>query len=430
MDGLDKDNLLDRVLAISRAIAGQYDYQSVLRHVAREIYEMLQFDHMDVAILNIKSENYRVYEVGLETAWGQNVDGKHSISNSPVRTVLLGEIPYLLTGDALHDERLLFEGAFSAPIIEEALHSRIIVPLHVHGNILGTLNISSKQKDKYTANHVTIALYIADLLATYFFAVSQGEVAKKAETAEGLARDREKMLRLGALRLTEGMEQERKRIGMDLHDQTLADLTRVVRHISRMRRRDNISANDLGLLEDEIDLCLRELRNIIEDTKPGVLELFGLSQAIQAQLSRAVSGIMPAITSKVTDNTNGYLDGADESLQTTIFRIVQEAINNSVKHSRPTFVNVEISKTTDGMRIEILDDGKGISQDADMASGGLDNMKIRASLISSTIQFQNVALNSNNAEGGAHVVLDIPYDVIEKSIKKIKESRSLNRAAN
>lgn len=428
MDGLNKDTLLDRVLAISRAIAGQYDYQSVLRHVAREIYEMLQFDHMDVAILNLNSDNYKVYEVGLETEWGQNVDGKHSISNSPVRTVLLGEIPYLLTGDALIDERLLFEGAFSAPIFEEALHSRIIVPLHAHGSILGTLNISSKQKDKYSANHVTIALYIADLLATYFFAVSQGEEAKKAATAESLALDREKMLRLGALRLTEGMEQERKRIGMDLHDQTLADLTRVVRHISRMRRRGDVSNNDLVFLEDEIDACLTELRNIIEDTKPGVLELFGLSQAIEAQLARSVLGIMPAIKTKVSDQTNGYLDSADESLQTTIFRIVQEAINNAVKHSRPSFVNVVISKTHKGIQIEISDDGNGITLGADMASGGLDNMKVRASLISSTISFQNV--DENSVIGGAHIVLDIPLDVIEISIKKVIDLKNSTRISN
>lgn len=434
MDGLDKGSLLDRVLAISRAIAGQLDYQSVLRHVAGEVYELLQFDHMDVAILNPNGKNFRVYEVGLETEWGKNLDGSHSIMQSPVRTVLLGEVPFLLTKDALVDDRFHFEGAFDAPIFEAELHSRIIVPLHAHGSILGTLNISSTKNDNYNSNDVTVAHYIADLLATYFFAVSQGEEAKKAAISESRALDRENMLRLGALRLTEGMEQERKRIGMDLHDQTLADLTRVVRHLSRLRRRDKIDVNDLAILEDEIDTCLRELRNIIEDTKPGVLELFGLSQAIEAQLLRAVTGIRPAVSTKVIDNTNTYLDGADESLQTTIFRIVQEAINNAVKHSRPTYVNVIISKTNFGMRIEILDDGEGISSDADMTSGGVDNMKVRASLISSIITLLNANDEQTNCGDkitvGTHVVLDIPYDIIDMSIKKVDSLKKLNRATS
>lgn len=404
MDSLNKGALLDRVLAISHAIAGQLDYQSVLRQVAGEIYELFEFDHVDVAIINPSGIDFTVYEVGMETEWGRNVKGNHAIVNSPVRSVLLGEIPFLLTENALIDERFHFEGAFDSPIFEAALHSRIIVPLHAHGSLLGTLNISNKQKQKYNQNDVTIAHYIADLLATYFFAVSQGEEAKAAVIAENKALNRENMLRIGALRLTEGMEQERKRIGMDLHDQTLADLTRTVRHISRLRRREQVNVHDLALLEDEIDTCLRELRNIIEDTKPGVLELFGLSQAIEAQLLRAVAGIRPSISISVKDKTEAYLDAADESLQTTIFRIVQEAINNAVRHSRPTYLKVEMSKTEFGARIEIMDDGAGIEDDTDMTSGGLGNMNVRAALISAKISFVPVE------SGGTHVVLDIPFE--------------------
>lgn len=406
MDSLNKDALLDRVLAISHAIAGQLDYQSVLRQVAGEIYELFEFDHVDVAIINPSGIDFTVYEVGMETEWGRNIKGNHAIVNSPVRSVLLGELPFLLTDDALIDERFHFEGAFDSPIFEAALHSRIIVPLHAHGSLLGTLNISNKQKCKYSETDVTVANYIADLLATYFFAVSQGEEAKAAVIAENQALNRENMLRIGALRLTEGMEQERKRIGMDLHDQTLADLTRTVRHISRLRRREQVNVHDLALLEDEIDTCLRELRNIIEDTKPGVLELFGLSQAIEAQLLRAVAGIRPSISISVIDKTEAYLDAADESLQTTIFRIVQEAINNAVKHSRPTYLKVEMSKTEFGARIEIMDDGAGIEDDADMTKGGLGNMNVRAALISAKISFLLVE------GGGTHVVLDIPFDVV------------------
>ncbi|MBL1421911.1 MAG: GAF domain-containing protein [Alphaproteobacteria bacterium] len=406
MDSLNKDALLDRVLAISHAIAGQLDYQSVLRQVAGEIYELFEFDHVDVAIINPSGIDFTVYEVGMETEWGRNIKGNHTIVNSPVRSVLLGELPFLLTDDALIDERFHFEGAFDSPIFEAALHSRIIVPLHAHGSLLGTLNISNKQKQKYNQTDVTVANYIADLLATYFFAVSQGEEAKAAVIAENQALNRENMLRIGALRLTEGMEQERKRIGMDLHDQTLADLTRTVRHISRLRRREEVNVHDLALLEDEIDTCLKELRNIIEDTKPGVLELFGLSQAIEAQLLRAVAGIRPSISIGVIDKTEAYLDAADESLQTTIFRIVQEAINNAVKHSRPTYLKVEMSKTETGARIEIMDDGAGIDNDADMTSGGLGNMNVRAALISAEISFLPVKA------GGTHVVLDIPFEAV------------------
>lgn len=417
MKDMDNDTLLHRILAISRAIAGQLDYESVLRQVAGEINELFQFDHVDVAIITPNGKEYKVYEVGMRTEWGRNIEGNHLIVKSPVRSVLLGELPYLLTENAILDDRFHFEGAFDSPIYEADLKSRIIVPLHAHGSLLGTLNISSKEAGKYKQNDIVVGRHIADLLSTYFFAVSQGEEAKKAVLAESEALTRERLLRVGALRLTEGMEQERKRIGMDLHDQTLADLTRTVRHISRLRRRKKVDVEDLMVLENEIDTCLQELRNIIEDTKPGVLELFGLSQAIEAQLLRSVSGINPPISISVIDTTDAYLDVADESLQTTIFRIVQEAINNAVKHSRPTFLNVHISRTKHGTQIEIIDDGQGFSEGVDISSGGLDNMYVRASLISSNISFLDANNKSDDARG-THVVLDIPLDVVETSIKK------------
>lgn len=413
MGEMDQESLLHRVLAISRAIAGQLDYQSVLRQVAGEVHKLFQYDHMDVAIILPDGKNCISYEVGMQTEWGRGTKGANPVVKSPVRSLLLGEVPFLLTGDALIDERFHFEGAFDAPIFDAKLHSRVHVPLYVHGTVMGSLNISSHEKNVYTEEDVVVAHHVADLLASYFFAVSQGEEAKKAAIAESDALNRENMLRLGALRLTEGMEQERKRLGMDLHDQTLADLTRVMRHISRLRRRGTVDIKDLGLLEEEIDICLKELRNIIEDTKPGVLELFGFSQAIEAQLERTVAGISPPITIKVVDKSDALLDGANESLRTTVFRIVQEAINNAVKHSRPSFLRVEISKSELGLRIEVVDNGAGISSDVDMTTGGLDNMKVRASLVSSKIAFFNTADSR-----GTHVVLDIPFSAIEKTAEE------------
>ena len=216
------------------------------------------------------------------------------------------------------------------------------------------------------------------------------------------------MLRLGALRLTQGMEQERKRLGMDLHDQTLAELTRLLRHLSRLRLSGKVEAADLLLLEDKVDTCLQELRNIIEDTKPGVLDLFGFAQGVEAQLERSVAGITPAITTVVVDKSDDYLDTAATSQRTTIFRIVQEAINNAVKHSRPSFVRINIAKFRSSLRIEIIDDGGGISTDAEMRASGIENMQARAALVSSKLSFVNTGDHL-----GTQVVLDIPLNAIQ-----------------
>ena len=110
----------------------------------------------------------------------------------------------------------------------------------------------------------------------------------------------------------------------------------------------------------------------------------------------------------VVDKSDDYLDTAATSQRTTIFRIVQEAINNAVKHSRPSFVRINIAKFRSSLRIEIIDDGGGISTDAEMRASGIENMKARAALVSSKLSFVNTGDHL-----GTQVVLDIPLNAIQ-----------------
>ena len=399
----DSDALIDRYLAISRAIAGQLDYQNVSRQVAKEIDSLFQPDHMDIAIVLPNQRTCVSFEVGMMTGWSQIKDPA-PVTSSPVRSLLLGEVPNLLTGDAWEDERFHFDGAFDSPIFEAKLHSRMHVPLHVHGVVLGSLNISSQLKDKYTEADLEIAQQVADLLAPYIYAIIRSDQARQAALAEGDARGREEALRLGALRLTEGMEKARRQLGMDLHDQTLADLTRISHQLARIRRQHPTRVADLEALGREIANCITELRRIIEDTKPGVLELFGFAQAVEAQLERSVAGIRPPIRTEVHDRYSSVLDACSESLRTTLYRIVQEAINNAVKHGHPRTVSITIDAADDQLVIEVADDGRGVMPEAHRSTGGLDNMRVRAALISADID-----ISRDRRKKGTHVTVRIPF---------------------
>lgn len=400
----DSDALVDRYLAISRAIAGQLDYQNVLRQVAKEVDSLFQPDHIDIAIILPNQRTCLVnYEVGVTTDWSQ-VKDPAPLVGSPIRSLLLGEVPSILTGDAWEDERFHFSGAFDSPIFDARLHSRMHVPLHVHGVVHGSLNISSHQKNKYTTEDLEIAQQVADLLAPYIYAIIRSDQARQAALAEGDARGREEALRQGALRLTEGMEKARRQLGMDLHDQTLADLTRISHHLARIRRQRPFNPADLATLGNEVASCITELRRIIEDTKPGVLELFGFAQAVEAQLERSVAGAKPPIHTEVRDRYSAVLDACSESLRTTLFRIVQEAVNNAVKHGQPRSVAIDIDAEDDYLRIEIADDGRGMAAEPHRSTGGLDNMRVRAALISAEI-----AIARDHRKNGTRVVVRVPF---------------------
>lgn len=382
-------NSLDRYLSISRAVAGQLDFQKVLLRIANEIGEILQFDHMDIAIITSdRSGEHVAFEVGVKTGWSEGGRAR-PIAQSPICNLLLGKIPYILTNDAWEDPQFHFDGAFDAPIFEAELHSRIHVPLNVHGVVHGSLNISSHEKNVYSEDDLEEVKRIADLIAPYIYALKMGEQAREAALSEGAAKGREQALRSGALRLTEGMEEERKRLGMELHDQTLADLSSIYRQVIQLTRKAGPESRELSTIGRNIARCTDELRRIIENAKPGILELFGLQQAIEAQLEKAVAGAGRPIETALEDATDGILDHGSDTIRTAVFRIVQEALTNAVKHSRCRSICVSLCLDGDNVVVEIRNDGLSPSDGWSDSSRGVDNMKVRAALISADISFRH-----------------------------------------
>ncbi len=399
------DPNLDRYLAISRAVAGQLEFKDVLLQIAGEVKNLLPHDHMDVAIIQPDNRDHHVaVEVGVSTGWGEASEAQ-PIDNSPIRDLLRGEIANIITGDAWKDPQFHFDGAFDSPIYDARLHSRLHVPLQVHGIIYGSLNISSHRCDVYSEADLVTAQNIADLIAPYFFALIRGQQAEKSALAEGAARGRAAALRQGALRLTEGMERERRRLGMELHDQTLADLTRIYRQLGRLGRKKDLSGQQLSGLEEDLAQCTRELRRIIEDAKPGILELFGFQQAVEAQLERSVAGNPTPIETSVIDTTDGILDRGPEPVRIAIFRIVQEAVNNAIKHGCCSRIDVRIARNARAVEISVADDGSGPQKGWDQSTGGIDNMRVRAALISAELFFED-----GGGDRNTQIVVRLPVD--------------------
>jgi signal transduction histidine kinase len=227
------------------------------------------------------------------------------------------------------------------------------------------------------------ARIIADLLTPYFFARQAAEQAQRSAIVEAEARAREEGLRQGALKLTEALEQERQRIGMDLHDQTLADLTRLARRIDRLSSRNGEEISEaLEPVSRSLQHCMQDLRHIIEQAKPSVLQLFGLAQAIEHHLDRSTRDTGSAIEWGLVDETRGALEQLEPTVSVALFRIAQEAINNAVRHAAPLTVLVRLEAEDARLSIEISDDGTGLAKARGRIGGGIDNMKTRARLIS------------------------------------------------
>lgn len=400
--------LVSHCLGISRLLAGQLDFRSAIRAVAADVAHILPHDHFDICILGVEGEYHTAYETGIDTAWSALVSAP--VCNSPIRDLLWGKVDYLLTADACQDPRFHFEGAFDAPIFEQSLRSRVHVPMKVQGEVIGAFSCSSQASGVYSMEDVANARTIADLLSPYFFALRAAEQAQQSAIVEAEARAREEGLRQGALKLTEALEQERQRIGMDLHDQTLADLTRLARRMERLSRSDGLKPDALEPLSRDLQTCMQDLRQIIEQAKPSILQLFGLAQAVENHLGRSVRDSGRAIEWELLDETDGACDGLEPTVSVALFRIAQEAINNAVQHAAPTALSVRFSNDGGHLAMAIADNGRGIAKLPSRAGSGIDNMKTRARLIASSF-----SIGPGEGGDGTVVKVMVPHSTLPKA---------------
>jgi signal transduction histidine kinase len=365
------------LLRISSHLAGQVEIRAALRSVKAEIENLLPIDHLDVCLVDDKVTWNTSYEVGMKTRWSLS---RTPVAISPVRSILLGETDYMLTGNAMEDERYTYEGALAQPIIKHKLRSRVNVAMKVLGRTIGALNCSSCTADIYDEATVVRVRQIADVLAPYFYSLRANEKAKRAAVVRAEAQAREEGLRQGALELTRVLEQERQRIGMDLHDQTLADLTRIMRDVEKMD-----TASDKARVIGSIQHCIGDLRRIIDTAVPTILDLFGFAHALRIHLERAVEDVSSTML-EAADETDGLIDTLDPTIRIALFRIAQEAINNAARHSGADQISVSVKRVKSGLQMTIRDNGKGLpgsrlGRQTSKATGGIAHMRTRARLI-------------------------------------------------
>ncbi|CAN0601292.1 unnamed protein product, partial [Ectocarpus sp. 12 AP-2014] len=180
------------------------------------------------------------------------------------------------------------------------------------------------------------------------------------------------------------------------------------RRVERLAEAALPDARELRHVSDTISRSMSELRGIIENAKPGVLDLFGLTQGIEAQLKRATQGLDRQIATSVTDSTDNAIDRGAYRIRLAVFRIVQEAVTNAVKHSGCRAINVVLSQESDAIKVEVSNDGSEPAEGWRRSTRGVNNIKVRADLIGADVAFVR------NASGtGSKTVLTVPLGELD-----------------
>lgn len=217
-------------------------------------------------------------------------------------------------------------------------------------------------------------------------------------------------------RLLTEREAERKHLARELHDQAIQDLLSVNYELENLAEASTVQPalqEHLQQIRADIRLLVGDIRRICSNLRPPTIDSLGLGAALQSYATEWMerSGIQANLE---LDSNLGRLP---ETIELSIFRIVQEGLNNVRKHAEATVVDVALQHTSPrSLMLVIADNGRGLHPAFDLVKlttaghYGLVGISERVTLMGGHVKIQN------RAEGGTILRVEIPHPRVEAPI--------------
>lgn len=224
----------------------------------------------------------------------------------------------------------------------------------------------------------------------------------------------EETLRRLAKSIIEAQESERKRISRELHDsigQMLSSVKfRLHDILEKTPRTTGAYRSELTEVQSLLDQTLQEVRRISQNLRPSVLDDLGLDSAVRTLCDELQKRTTMRVDLTLPERSERF----PPEVELALFRIIQEALNNSERHSNASRLQVSILHQDSSVRVLIRDNGNGF--DPAHASGhdgrpqgiGLDSIRERASAIGATVK-----INPRPGDG-SEIELVIPLSIKTK----------------
>lgn len=183
-------------------------------------------------------------------------------------------------------------------------------------------------------------------------------------------------------------EAERKRIGMDLHDEVGAALSTLRIKIERNAGENTMAGSQATIYKSDIDKIIDNMRNISHSLSPRISGNFGFYDAIH-ELSDSVNR-SGKINMAVQFDENKLPLFANEQVPMALYRVIAELINNTLKHAAAQHIQLALDIANGKMKIVYSDDGIGVSQKpGTQAKGmGMQNIESRLGIIGAEWEIQ------------------------------------------
>jgi signal transduction histidine kinase len=370
---------LRRLIAVGRSLVSQLDLETVLGRVLNAARDLTQARYAALGILDSdRSRLDRFITVGIDDSTRVRI-GALPEGRGVLGVLINDPKPLRLKNVSDHPR------SYGFPEHHPPMGSFLGVPILIGGKAFGNLYLTEKEGGDFDEVDEESVIILAEWAAVAI------------ANARSVARDR---LR----RTMEASERERKFWARELHDETLQGLAalRVLLGSALRVGTPEAMSGAIDQAPDELGGEIDKLRALITELRPAALDELGLMAAIEALTERsATTGGLDIKTDFALPETWGR-ERLDPEVESTVYRLVQEALTNVVKHARAERVDLKVSMDGDAVTVSVRDDGVGFDPATTSEGFGLVGMRERLELIGGHVQV------SSAPEQGTEVRAELP----------------------
>jgi PAS domain S-box-containing protein len=240
-----------------------------------------------------------------------------------------------------------YRGRRARSLKRERLNSLMHIPLIAKGSILGSMCVGTRLKHQFSDEEREMLTAIGSQIAV---AIENARLYAEVQQKEHI---RGELFKKGI----NAQEEERKRIARELHDETSQNLTALLFLSEEIVEMDDpeIAKMRLVQMQNLVKLTLDGVHKIIFDLRPSMLDHLGLVPALRWYAESRLSPKDVRVEIKEVSRPRRM----PAEVETALFRVVQEAINNVARHAAARNLRIELEFTDQSVKVEVEDDGIG-----------------------------------------------------------------------
>jgi signal transduction histidine kinase len=363
---------------VSRTLSSTLDLEEVLTLIMQRVNAVLGVEAGSILLID-EATGELVFETAL---------GEKSEEVKPIR-LKMGE------GIAGH-VALTGEPLMIANVQEDHRHSRVVdvstdfltrtllcVPLIVRGKVIGVLEVMNKVKGDFTSADLNLLTSIAAYAAI---------AIENARLYRNVLAERDRVII--------AQEEVRRQLARDLHDGPTQLVAAMLMNLDFVKAALLRDPSQIGReIDNLVDLGQRathQMRTLLFELRPLVLESHGLVAALKVFLERRQKDENTALHLELqTDQPGNQFIRPDYRVEAALFAVVQEAVNNALKHAEAEDIWVRLNQSARGLLVLVEDNGRGFDVAATNAnyeqrcSMGMVNMRERAELASGHLKLES-----------------------------------------